>query len=205
MPRVVILASNVTLSQRLCGTRPMARSPRGARARSRVKVVGVAVSSRKTKRCGAMRGQVGPPPLPGGLVALGGDQGLFLSGSPSRASARDMVAVLTVTPVRRPPSARSARPAWHPDGPAPGRAARARPPRSMRRWRPSRGVRRDAAGLAPPLLPAADGSFRDAKGAGGLRLCQPGVQGAQQAVAKVGRVLFHPGSFAPGQLLCNPL
>jgi hypothetical protein len=53
MPRVVMLASKVTLSQRLWGTRPMARSPRGARARSRVKVVGVAVSSRKTKRCGA--------------------------------------------------------------------------------------------------------------------------------------------------------
>ena len=52
-PRVVMLASKVTLCQRLCGTRPMARSPRGARARSRVKVVGVAVSSRKTKRCGA--------------------------------------------------------------------------------------------------------------------------------------------------------
>jgi hypothetical protein len=54
MPRVVMLASKVTLSQRLCGTRPMARCPRGARARSRVKVVGVAVSSRKTKRWGAI-------------------------------------------------------------------------------------------------------------------------------------------------------
>ena len=54
MPRVVRLASTVTLSQRLWGTHPMARVPRGARARSRVKVVGVAVSSRKTKRCGAV-------------------------------------------------------------------------------------------------------------------------------------------------------
>jgi hypothetical protein len=53
MPRVVMLASKVTLSHRFCGTRPMARLPRGARARSRVKVVGVAVSSSKTKRCGA--------------------------------------------------------------------------------------------------------------------------------------------------------
>ena len=38
---------------------------------------------------------------------------------------------------------------------------------------------------------------RDAKGAGGLRSRQPGVQGPQQAVAKVGRVLFHPSSIAP--------
>ena len=54
IPVVVIRASNVTLCHRLYGTCPTARSPRGARARSRVKVVGVAVSSSKTKRCGAM-------------------------------------------------------------------------------------------------------------------------------------------------------
>ena len=53
MPAVLTLATNVTLCQRRRGTVPMARSPRGARARSRVKLVGVAVSSRKTKRCGA--------------------------------------------------------------------------------------------------------------------------------------------------------
>jgi hypothetical protein len=41
------------------------------------------------------RGQLLPPLLPGGLVTLGGDQRLFLSGKPSRAKARDMVAVLT--------------------------------------------------------------------------------------------------------------
>ena len=68
---------------------------------------------------------------------------------------------------------------------------------------PRRG--RHPAGLASLLLPAADGAVGDAKGAGGLRSRQPGVQGAQQAVAKVGRVLFHPDSIAPGRLLCNPL
>ena len=53
MPRVLTLASKLTLCQRRRDTVPMARSPRGARARSRVRLVGVAVSSRKTKRCGA--------------------------------------------------------------------------------------------------------------------------------------------------------
>ena len=37
-----------------------------------------------------------------GLIAFGGDEGLFLSGQPGAASARDMVAALTCTPVRRP-------------------------------------------------------------------------------------------------------
>jgi hypothetical protein len=49
----------------------------------------------------ALRGDGGeflPPRGPRRRVALGGDQGLFLSGKPSRAKARDMVAVLTVTP-----------------------------------------------------------------------------------------------------------
>ena len=53
------------------------------------------------------------------------------------------------------------------------------------------------AGLAAPLLPATDRPFRDAEGAGGLRSCQPGVPGPQQAVANVGRVLVHPPSIAP--------
>ncbi|MCD6057892.1 MAG: hypothetical protein K0Q89_1422 [Thermomicrobiales bacterium] len=64
---------------------------------------------------------------------------------------------------------------------------------------------RGPAGLAPSLPPAADRPVGDAEGAGGLRLLQPGVQGAQQAVAEVGRVLFHPRRIAPGQLLCNAL
>src|ERR671916_439186 len=62
----------------------------------------------------------------------------------------------------------------------------------------------DRAGFAPLPLPATNRPVGDAKGAGGLRSCQPGVQGAQQAVAKIGRVLFHAGSIAPWSTLVQP-
>jgi hypothetical protein len=39
------------------------------------------------------------PDRTGGLVAFGGDERLFLSGQPTRPSARDIVAGLTSTPV----------------------------------------------------------------------------------------------------------
>jgi hypothetical protein len=42
------------------------------------------------------------------------------------------------------------------------------------------------AGLASLLPPAAQGAVADAKGAGGRRLPQPGVESPEQAVAKVG-------------------
>jgi len=48
---------------------------------------------------GVARAGVQAPGRPGGFVAFGGDERLFLSGQPARASARDIVAGLTATPV----------------------------------------------------------------------------------------------------------
>ena len=59
---------------------------------------------------------------------------------------------------------------------------------------------RDLARCAPLLLPAADRPFRDAEGAGGLR-SSARRPGREQAIAKVGRVLFHPETIASGRLL----
>jgi hypothetical protein len=73
-----------------------------------------------------------------------------------------------------------------------------RPPRARRRGR--------AAGRRAALLPPRDGGPVDAEGAGGLRLGEPGVDGAQAAVAEVGRVLLHErASSHPEQLLRKPL
>jgi hypothetical protein len=55
-----------------------------------------------------------------------------------------------------------------------------------------------ASRLTPLLPPAADRPIRNAEGAGGLRLPQPGVQGPQQALAKVGRILLHLHSVSCG-------
>ena len=52
----------------------------------------------KDEALGSNRGNGRPPCLAFGLVAFGGNQRLFLSGSPKRRTARDMVAILTVTP-----------------------------------------------------------------------------------------------------------
>jgi hypothetical protein len=59
--------------------------------------------------------------------------------------------------------------------------------------RPSRTWQRGhAAGGVLPLAPANDGAGADAKGAGGLGLAEPGVDGAQQPLAEVDRLLLHP-------------
>jgi hypothetical protein len=180
--------------QRLCVTRPMARSHRGARARSRVKVVGVAVSSRKTKRCGAtaaiaprhacrcaqsrsaairdfFEGQPEPPQRP---RHRGRADGAALCGRP-------VGAVLDQCDIRL-------RPHWsRSTGSAAPYVALPSPARHGRYH----------AQLAATLLPPPHGPFAGAKGAGGPRPCQPGVQGTKQAVAKVGRVLLHPRRIAP--------
>ena len=196
MPRVVILASKVTLCQRWCGTRPMARSPRGARARSRVKR---RRRGRLIQEDEALRGDGGeriPPPLPRRLVALSGDQGLFLSGNPQprqrpRHGGGTDGHALGGGPVRTVLGQRGV--GVRPDLLAQRRfSGRINPP--LPPWSRPRG---HVPRLPPTLLPAADRPIGDAKGAGGLRACQPSVQGPQQAVAKVGRVLFHPCRIAP--------
>jgi len=53
MPVAVRVANQEIASRRPRGTRPTARCPRGARARSGVSVVGVLVSSKKTKASGS--------------------------------------------------------------------------------------------------------------------------------------------------------
>ena len=80
-------------------SRPTARCPRGARARSGVKVMGVLVSSRKTRSRRVDRSHPLPPSGAGRLVAFGGDQGLFLSGRSSWRSSRLRCDGLSRTPV----------------------------------------------------------------------------------------------------------
>ena len=177
----------------------MARSPRGARARSRVKVVGVAVSSTKTKRCGVeLRRSPSRHALPRRLVPLGGDQRLFLSGSPSRVRARDMVAALTATPWAA-PSAHSARPAWRRDA-----------PRTCARSAASA----CSADVAPPSLVAASAprcrvSRRRCCQRRIVRSVTPKVRAASARASPASRArskrsrksagyLFHPPSIAPG-------
>jgi hypothetical protein len=63
----------------------------------------------------------------------------------------------------------------------------------------------DGAGLMPPLSPPRDGAHADAEEAGRLGLGETGVNGSQQPLAEVSRVLLHPHSFPPAQLLRNTL
>jgi hypothetical protein len=66
--------------------------------------------------------------------------------------------------------------------------------------------RRRAAGRLAPLLPPRQGGPVDAEAADGLRLGEPGVDGPQEAVAAVGRVLLHgPAPSHPEHLLRKPL
>lgn len=58
---------------------------------------------------------------------------------------------------------------------------------------PGRGGHRT--GLALPLAPAFDGAEPDAKKTGRLGLGKTGVDGSQQPLAEVGRVLLHRHSF----------
>jgi hypothetical protein len=61
------------------------------------------------------------------------------------------------------------------------------------------------AALASPLTPAFDRAEANAEEAGRLGLGQAGVDGAQEPFAEVGRVLLHPDSLTPGQLIRNLL
>jgi hypothetical protein len=63
----------------------------------------------------------------------------------------------------------------------------------------------DEAGLTLPLSPPRDGAHADAEEAGRLGLGETGVNGSQQPLAEVGRVLLHPHSFPLAQLLRNSL
>jgi len=67
------------------------------------------------------------------------------------------------------------------------------------------GFGRHAAGLALPLAPAGDRAGADAEEAGGLGVTEAGVDGAQQPLAEVDRLLLHLRSLASAQLKCNPL
>jgi len=70
---------------------------------------------------------------------------------------------------------------------------------------PGPGRRGHAAGLAPPPPPALDRAPPDAEEAGRLGLGEAGVDGPQQPLAEVGRVLLHRRSLARDQLFRNPL
>jgi hypothetical protein len=63
----------------------------------------------------------------------------------------------------------------------------------------------DRAGLTPPLSPSRDGAHADAEEAGRLGLGETGVNGSQQPLAEVGRVLLHRHSLASAQLFRNLL
>ena len=136
---------------------------------------------------------VDAPRRTGRFVSLSGDERLFLSGQPARCSARDIVATLTSTPVVAPHVAQcSASVAsgvartWATSAASASRPIRRRPagPRGGG----------DGAGLVPPLPPPLDRAEPDAEEAGRLGLGKPGVDGSQQPLAEVGRVLLHPHS-----------
>jgi hypothetical protein len=130
-----------------------------------------------------------PPRGAGGFVALAGDHGLFVSGQPRRAEARDIVAGLRRPPRRFPPRAvlgqRRLRMVLNlgsqhgklegGDAPGPSRAD----------------ARCHAAALPLPPSPALDGGRPDAEEAGGLGLAEPGVDGAQPPLAEVDRLRLH--------------
>jgi hypothetical protein len=70
---------------------------------------------------------------------------------------------------------------------------------------PGAGLGRQAAGLLALLSPATDRARPDAEEAGGLGLTEAGVDGTQQPLAEVDRILLHPQSLTSSQLNCNPL
>ena len=88
MPPSVSVASHEMASRRPRGIRPTARWPGRARARSRVSVVGVLVSSRKTSRLGSIPLMAGTPRGSRSLVTLLGNQALFLRRRPRRRTTR---------------------------------------------------------------------------------------------------------------------
>ncbi len=56
------------------------------------------------------------------------------------------------------------------------------------------------AGGGAPLAPPSHGAGADAKQAGGLGLTEPGVDGTQQPLAEVDRILLHADSLTSTQL-----
>ena len=98
-PAGVRVASSVTLGPWLRGTRPTARSPRGARARRRVSAVWVLVSSTKIRSAGLRVAASSRHAVRAASLRSVAMSDFFLSGQPARCSARDIVARLTRMPV----------------------------------------------------------------------------------------------------------
>ena len=127
-----------------------------------------------------------------------------MSGQPARRSARDIVAGLTPTPVVASHwaqcSASVASGAARTWATSAGSASRA-----IRRDRPGRGEAATEPVWLAPLSPPLDRAEPDAEEAGRLGLGKAGVDGSQQPLAEVGRVLLHRHSLTEDQLLRKPL
>ena len=205
MPCGVSTASNVIFGPWLRGTCPMARCPRGARARA-ARQGGVRAGFIDEEEVSRVHGGDRLPP--GGarrLIPFGGNQGFFLSGQPGAAQRPRHRRRTERDPGGVRPRSHSAPPGWHRVPPGPGPARPLRPP--ARCGACDQGVgRRPAAPLScrrcrqrlMELSPTP-------KVAGRLSLGEPGVNGSQQPLAEVGRVLLHPPSVSPVQLFRNTL